>query len=127
MAVSKLAGKAFKREVEASGGRVVVDFYADWCGPCRQVAPALEELASKWEGSVRFAKVNIDENPRLAKAYEIFSIPTIVLFEDGEVAARTMGARPATVIERDLGLADGHASQGEDGGGTPTAAGDRLK
>ncbi len=63
-----------------------------------------------WEGTVRFVKVNIDDNPQLAKKYGVLSIPTIMLFEDGQAAARTMGARPANAIERDLGLDDGHAS-----------------
>ena len=67
MTLSKLTDADFKRDVVNAEGRVVVDFYADWCGPCHQVAPALEELSSKWEGDVRFVKVNIDENPQLAR------------------------------------------------------------
>lgn len=110
MAISKLPSADFKREVEDRDGRVFVDFYADWCGPCRQVAPTLEELSSKWEGTVRFVKVNIDDNPQLARKYGVLSIPTIMLFEEGQAAARTMGARPANAIERDPGLDDGHAS-----------------
>lgn len=105
MAVKKLTSENFQREVKDASGRVVVDFYADWCGPCRQVAPAVEGLSSKWDGSVRFVKVDIDESPQLAKAYGVSSIPTIVLFEGGEIVARTMGARPAHAIERALGLA----------------------
>jgi thioredoxin 1 len=110
VALTKLTNADFKREVEDADGRVVVDFYADWCGPCHQVAPALEELASKWEGTVRFVKVDIDENPDLAQKYGVFSIPTIALFEDGEVATQTLGARPAHAIEHALGLAAGHAA-----------------
>ena len=74
------------------------------------MAPTLEELSSKWEGTVRFVKVNIDDNPQLAKKYGILTIPTIMLFEDGQAAARTMGARRANAIEHDLDLDDGHAS-----------------
>ncbi len=110
MTLSKLTDADFKRDVVNAEGRVVVDFYADWCGPCHQVAPALEELSSKWEGDVRFVKVNIDENPQLAQAYRVFSIPTIMLFEGGKVVAQTMGVRPAYAIERDLGLTEHHAA-----------------
>lgn len=111
MAVSKAVSEDFEREVKNGNGRVVVDFYADWCGPCRQVAPALEALSDKWDGTVRFVKVDIDESPQLAQTYGVFSIPTITLFDGGEVVARTMGARPAHAIERDLGLAAGAAPQ----------------
>lgn len=108
--VSKLTDAEFKRDVENAEGRFVVDFYADWCGPCHQIAPALEELSSKWEGDVRFVKVNIDENPQLAQTYRVYSIPTIMLFEGGKAVAQTMGVRPAHAIERDLGLAEHHAA-----------------
>ena len=110
MALSKLTAQEFKRDVENTEGRVVVDFYADWCGPCHQVAPAIEELSSKWEGDVRCVKVNIDENPQLAQANRVFSIPSIMLFEGGKVVAHTMGARPAHAIERELGLTEHHAA-----------------
>jgi len=110
MAISKLTKESFKRDVEDEDGRVVVDFYADWCGPCRQVAPTLEELSSKWEDSVRFVKVNIDDSRQLAKRCGVLSIPTLMLFENGQVVARTMGAQSANTIERDLGLDDDNAS-----------------
>lgn len=110
MALKKLTGTEFEREVENGTGRVVVDFFAEWCGPCHQIAPELEALASKWDGSVRFVKLDIDENPRVAEKYEIYSIPTIVLFVDGKVVGTTMGARPGHEIEHDLGLASGHAA-----------------
>ncbi len=108
MAVDKLASKDLKREVEGAEGRSVVTFYADWCGPCRQVAPALEELSSKWDSEIRFVKDNIDESVQLAETYRIFPIPTTMLFENGAVAAQTVGARSASFIERALGLDNGH-------------------
>lgn len=105
MTVEKVSGADFERDVEGAEGSVVVDFYADWCGPCRHVAPELEELAFKWDGTIRFVKVNIDESQQVAKKYGVLSIPTIILFVNGEVTARTLGARPADAIERELGLA----------------------
>ena len=83
---------------------VVVDFYADWCGPCKQISPALAALSEEWIGIVRFAKVDVDANREAARAYRISSIPAVLLFEDGEVSAWSMGAKPAYRIERELGL-----------------------
>ena len=87
MAVDKLRREDFEREVEGAAGRIVVDFYADWCVPCHHVAPALEELSVKLNGRVRFVKVNIDDSPQVAERYGVFSIPTIMLFEAGAVVA----------------------------------------
>lgn len=109
MALKQLTRTEFEQDVEHGKGRVVVDFFAEWCGPCHQVAPELEELASKWDGQVTFVKLDIDENPDLAHKYEVFSIPMIMLFVDGEVAAHVMGALPGHVIEHDLGLVSDHA------------------
>jgi thioredoxin 1 len=105
VAIAKISSKAFKQEIQTNRGRIVADFYADWCGPCRQVAPVLDELSSRFGDGVRFVKIDIDESPDIARAYGIFSIPTIVLFEDGEPKNRVTGARPAHVIERELDLA----------------------
>jgi thioredoxin 1 len=111
VAIVKITSKAFKQEIQSNHGRIVADFYADWCGPCTQVAPVLEELSSKFEDGVRFVKVDIDESPDIARAYRIFSIPTIVLFEDGEPKNRVTGARPAHVIERELDLSRAQDSE----------------
>jgi thioredoxin 1 len=108
VAIPTLSSQAFKQEIGASEGRVVADFYADWCGPCHQVAPVIEELSLKFGDTVRFVKVDIDESPDLAREYGVFSIPTIVLFEGGETKSRVTGARPAHVIERELELTRSH-------------------
>jgi thioredoxin 1 len=93
----------FDTEVLGSESPVIVDFWAEWCGPCRAVAPVLDKIAEE-RTEVRVVKVNIDEEPELAQRYGIMSIPTIVLFKDGEPAAAAVGAQPKSMLEKNLGL-----------------------
>ncbi|HZB86577.1 MAG TPA: thioredoxin [Gaiellaceae bacterium] len=95
----------FEAEVLQSEKPVIVDFWAEWCGPCRAVAPVLEEIARERGDDLRVVKVNIDEEPALAQRYGIMSIPTIVLFKGGVPAAAALGAQPKRMLERSLGLA----------------------
>jgi thioredoxin 1 len=96
----------FDTEVLASEQPVLVDFWAEWCGPCRFVAPILDEIARERADELRLVKVNVDEQPGLAMRYGIQSIPTIVLFKDGEPAAATLGARHKRALEQELGLSE---------------------
>lgn len=105
MAVREVSSGTFRRDVLESDIPVVADFHAEWCGPCHQIAPMLEQLSEEWEGRVRFVKVDIDRNPDVARAYRISSIPAVLLFEGGEPRAWSLGAKPGYVIERELGLA----------------------
>ena len=98
--------QSFEQEVLQSDKPVIVDFWAEWCGPCHAVSPVLDKIAEERGDELRLVKVNIDEEPALAQKYGIVSIPTIVLFKDGEPAAAAVGAQPKTAIERSLGLAD---------------------
>lgn len=109
MAVSKVTTASFKSEVLESALPVVVDFYASWCGPCHHVAPVIEALSHDWEGKVRFVKLDVDASPEIAETYQVFSIPTIVLFEGGEAKAWTVGAKLGPAIEHDLGLVEAAA------------------
>lgn len=102
--VNHLTAEDFRRVVLESDRPVVVDFYADWCLPCRQLGPEMEALSEKWEGRVRFAKLDVDRSPELAEEYGVLSIPTVLLFEEGKVKARTMGAKPGSAVEVELGL-----------------------
>lgn len=85
----------FKSEVLDFKGVVLVDFYADWCGPCRAVAPVLEELSKQYEGKAKFVKVNVDESRNLAVQYQIMGIPTVIVFKDGQMVENQSGAGPA--------------------------------
>jgi thioredoxin 1 len=83
---------------------VLVDFWAEWCGPCHAVAPVLDRIAAEREGELKLVKVNIDEEQGIAQRYGIASIPTMVLFKDGQPAAAAIGAQPKGALERQLGL-----------------------
>jgi thioredoxin 1 len=100
MAVGKVSDADFESEVLKSSGPVVVDFWAEWCGPCRQIAPALEEIAGSLNGRVKIVKLNVDENPQTASKYGVMSIPTLMLFKNGELASRQVGAAPKQKLEQ---------------------------
>ena len=94
----------FDAEVLQSEQPVIVDFWAEWCGPCRAVSPVLEQIAEERADELRVVKVNIDEEQGIAQRYGIASIPTMVLFKDGQPAAAAIGAQPKGALERQLGL-----------------------
>ncbi len=98
MATVKVDKSNFKSEVLESAEPVVVDFWAEWCGPCKMIAPSLEEIATEMNGKVKVAKLNIDENPELAAQYGVRSIPTLAMFKGGEVADIKVGASPKTAL-----------------------------
>jgi thioredoxin 1 len=94
MAVGKVSDASFESDVLKSAEPVVVDFWAEWCGPCRMIAPALEEIAGQLGNKVKIVKLNVEENPNTAAKYGIMSIPTLMLFKNGEIASRQVGAAP---------------------------------
>jgi thioredoxin 1 len=98
----------FQGEVVESDMPVLIDFWAEWCGPCRMIAPAIEELAGEYAGRVKVAKLDVDAEPGLASRYGVLSIPMIALFKDGEMVERIVGARPKDRIVSELRL-DQHA------------------
>jgi thioredoxin 2 len=97
-----ITDNTFDSEVLSAAGPVLVDCWAPWCGPCRMVAPVLEQLAREYAGQVKITKLNVDENPRIASRYSIRSIPTMLLFNRGEMVNSMVGALPKQEIERHL-------------------------
>jgi thioredoxin 1 len=92
----------FDEEVLKSDKPVVVDYWAEWCGPCRMVAPVLEEIATEHADKINVVKINIDENPQVAQRYQILQIPTLNVFSGGEVVKQVIGAKPKSALLRDL-------------------------
>lgn len=99
MSTVEVSDASFDSDVLKSDVPVVVDFWAEWCGPCKQIGPALEQIASEMGGRIRVAKVNIDENPNAPSKYGIRGIPTLLLFKDGEIVERKVGADSKRGIE----------------------------
>jgi thioredoxin 1 len=100
MAVGKVSDSSFESEVLKATSPVVVDFWAEWCGPCRMIAPALEEIAGSLGEKVKIVKLNVDENPKTAAKYGIQSIPTLMIFKNGQMASRQIGAAPKQKLEQ---------------------------
>ena len=100
--VNELTDASFASEVLQANEPVLVDFWAPWCGPCRQIAPMIQELSEENAGAVKIGKVNIDENPQAAQEYGVNSIPTLMLFKGGEVVERFVGVQPKTRLQEAL-------------------------
>ncbi len=99
MATVPVTDATFDEEVRNSDVPVIVDFWAEWCGPCKQIGPALEELAVEYEGKLKIAKVNVDENPNSPAQFGVRGIPTLFMFKDGEVISNKVGAAPKAMLK----------------------------
>ena len=100
--IQTLSTTTFDEVIGSAETPVVVDFWAEWCGPCKMIAPILEELATEQAGTITVAKLNVDENPDLAMRYNVMSIPTLLVFKDGEIAKRLVGAKPKSALLQEL-------------------------
>ncbi len=98
----QVGDETFDREVLQADTPVIVDFWAEWCGPCKMIAPAMEELASQYDGKVKVAKFDVDSNPKTPTKYGIRSIPTVLFFRDGKLVEQVVGAVPKSYIESKL-------------------------
>ncbi len=100
MATVPVTDASFEQDVLKSDTPVVVDFWAEWCGPCKQIGPALEEISETLAGKVKIAKVNIDDNPNAPSRYGVRGIPTLLVFKNGEVVSNKVGAAPKTALQQ---------------------------
>ena len=103
--VTEFTDKNFKTEVLQSSEPVLVDFWAPWCGPCRMIAPMIEELAGEYKGSIKIGKINIDDSPHAAGEFGVSSIPTLMIFKGGEVVERFVGVQPKNRLQTALDAA----------------------
>ena len=100
MAVGQVTDADFDSQVLQAGGPVVVDFWAEWCGPCKMIAPTLDEIQASMGEKVKIVKLNVDENPATAQKYGVMSIPTLMVFKGGQLASRQVGAAPKAKLEQ---------------------------
>jgi thioredoxin 1 len=100
--ITALTDQTFDEQVKSADRAVLVDFWAEWCGPCKMIGPILEEIAVEHADKLTVAKLNVDDNPQIALRFEVMSIPTMILFKDGEPVSRLVGARPKGRLLSDL-------------------------
>lgn len=100
--ISTLTDSTFDEQIGSSTVPVVVDFWAEWCGPCKMIAPILDEIAQEHDGQLAVAKLNVDENPDIARRFGVMSIPTMIVFKDGQEAARVVGAKGKSQLLADF-------------------------
>jgi thioredoxin 1 len=103
-AIITLTDSTFDEVVNAQENPVVVDFWAEWCGPCRMIAPILDEIATEQDGKVTIGKLNVDDNPGIAQRFGVMSIPTLLVFKDGQLDKRIVGAKGKAQLVAELGL-----------------------